>query len=269
MIPGAFSLGPFTIHLYGLIIAVAILLGWWIVKKRSYQLGPQSEGRGPHGTVYKLNPALFDDPLLFLPLILGIIGGRLYHVIDKWGFYSQNPGLILAISNGGLGIFGALVGVFIGFWLFANAKKINFLSLLDLIAPSLILGQAIGRIGNFINQEGFGPPTNLPWGVYIDPAHRPIQYLFSTHFHPTFFYEAILEVLAFIILISFSKKLKTPGQTLGLYLILYAVARGLAELFRIDTAKVGDIKVAYLLLVPVFAAGLWLIYKKRSAILKI
>lgn len=249
ILPPQFPFGPFTIHIYGLIIAFAILLGWWMVKKRSHQ--------------YKIDPVLFDDPLLLLPLIFGIIGGRLYHVIDKWGFYSQNPGQILAVTNGGLGIFGALLGIFIGFWLFAKVKSVDFLQLLDLVAPALILGQAIGRIGNFINQEGFGPPTNLPWGVYIDPAHRPTQYLFSTHFHPTFFYEAILEIAAFFILVRLSKKLKSPGQIFGLYLVLYAIARGFAEFFRIDTAKVGDIKIAYILTFLGMFAGIYLMRRGK------
>ncbi len=251
MIHNSFSIGPFTIHLYGLIIAIAILIGWFIAKKRSAQ--------------YKINPALFDDPILLWPFVLGIAGGRLYHVIDKWGFYSQNPNQIIAITSGGLGIFGALIGILIGFWIIAKIKKIEFLKLLDLIAPALILGQAIGRIGNFVNQEGFGPPTNLPWGVYIDSIHRPTQYLFFTHFHPTFFYEAILEVISFFILIKLSKKLKGSGQNFGLYLILYAASRSIAEIWRIDTAKVGDIKTAYLLSALFLAAGIYLLRSKAKS----
>lgn len=245
-----FSLGPLTIHAYGLIIALAILLGWVITKRRA--------------SLYKINPALFDDPVLLLPFALAIIGGRLYHVIDKWGFYSQNQNLVFSIANGGLGIFGALLGVFIGFWIFARLKKIIFFSLLDLLSPSLILGQAIGRIGNFINQEGFGPPTNLPWGVYIDPAHRPIQYMFSTRFHPTFFYEAILEVLAFIVLLLLAKKFKKPGQVFSLYLIFYAVSRFTAEFFRTDTAKLEDIKVAYILALLMVIIGFYLLNRSKQ-----
>ncbi|MDO8487387.1 MAG: prolipoprotein diacylglyceryl transferase [Candidatus Curtissbacteria bacterium] len=250
MIPNSFPIGPLTIHIYGLIIAIAILLGWTIAKKRALS--------------YKIKADLFDDPLLLLPFIFGIVGGRLYHVIDKWDFYSQNPNQIFAITNGGLGIFGALAGVFIGFWFVAKIKKVDFLKLLDLISPALILGQAIGRIGNFINQEGFGPPTNLPWGVAIDPAHRPGQYLFSTHFHPTFFYEAILEVLAFIVLIKMSSKLKLPGQTFGLYLVLYALSRAVAEYWRIDTAKIGEIKVAYILAFLSLIFGIYLVKRREN-----
>lgn len=248
MIPPQFSLGPLTIHAYGLIIAVAILIGFFIVKKRAAR--------------YKINSQFFDDPILLLPFLLGIIGGRLYHVIDKWGFYSKNPGQILQIAKGGLGIFGALIGILTGFWIIANVRKVNFLKLLDLIAPALILGQAIGRIGNFVNQEGFGPPTNLPWGVYIDALHRPPQYLLFSHFHPTFFYEAILEVLAFIVLIVLSPKLKKPGQIFGLYLVLYSISRSVAEIWRIDTAKIGDIKMAYLLLFVALSLGMYLLSRK-------
>ena len=246
-----FSIGPLTIHVYGLIIATAILIGWFVTKKRAH--------------LFKINDNLFDDPILFLPFILGIIGGRLYHVIDKWNFYSQNPNQIAAVTSGGLGILGALAGIFLGFWAVAKIKKVNFLKLLDLISPALILGQAIGRIGNFINQEAFGSPTNLPWGVYIEPVRRPLQYLSVTHFHPTFFYEAILEVIAFVVLISLSRRFKKPGQVFGLYLILYATSRAVAEHWRIDTAQIHLIKVAYLACFFIFLAGIYLIGRKTRS----
>lgn len=241
MIPQAFSLGPFTIHIYGLIIAVAILIGWFIVKKRS--------------ALYKISPNLFDDPILLLPFILGIIGARFYHVIDKWDFYRENLDQILFIANGGLGIWGGLLGLFIGFYFVAKIKKIKLLTLLDLLAPSVILGQAIGRIGNFINQEGFGPPTNLPWGVTIDPVYRPLQYQSYTHFHPTFFYEAILDAIFFIILIYLSKKLKVNGQIFALYLVFYSLGRFIVEFYRIDTWIIGPLKIAHVLSIITLTSG--------------
>lgn len=228
MIPNSFSLGPFTIHIYGLIIALAILLGWWIVKKRAHQ--------------YKIDPVLFDNPLLLLPFILGIVGGRLYHVIDKWILYAGDPIKIIKVWEGGLGIFGALVGILIGFWFFAKIKGVKILRLLDLISPSLILGQAIGRIGNFVNQEGYSQGT--PWPVY--------------------FHEAALEVIAFTILIVFSKKLAKPGQIFGLYLILYSISRSIAEIWRYDTAKIGDVNVAYLLAILASIIGIYLLKIRKN-----
>lgn len=249
ILPRSIDFGPFTIHLYGLIIAAAIFLGWYIAKKRSY--------------LHKIPQALFDDPILLLPLVLGIIGARAYHVADYWDFYVQNPLSIINISAGGLGIWGSLVGIFVGFWLVAKIKSIDLLSLLDLISPSLILGQAIGRIGNFINQEAFGPPTNLPWAVYISPENRPAEFSQFTHFHPTFFYEAIIDAVFFLVLAKLSKKFARPGQTFALYLILYSIGRFTVEFFRIDTATIGTIKLAHILSLVAIVAGSWLFLKNK------
>ena len=275
MISPQISIGPLTFHLYGFIIAIAIYLGWTLVKKRAH--------------LYKISPKIFDDPFLLIPLILGIIGARLYHVLDFWSYYRENPSQIIAITNGGLGIWGALAGIFAGLGIFARIKKINFLSLLDLTASSILLGQALGRIGNYVNQEGFGPPTNLPWSVYIAPENRPVQFLTSTHFHPTFFYEAILDLIFFLLLLylsslsfprpllSFPRKresrvqpssgfsirsrmtVEKPGQVFALYLIFYSTARFIAELWRIDTWTLGEVKIAHLLAAATFFIGFLLL----------
>lgn len=259
MLTRSFSVGPLTVHLYGVIIATAIFAGWYIAKKRAH--------------LYKIPQSLFDDPILLLPLVLGIIGARAYHVADYWDFYVQNPLSIINISAGGLGIWGALAAIFIGFALVAKVKRINLLSLLDLASPSILLGQAIGRIGNFVNQEAFGPPTDLPWAVFISPENRPAQFAQAAHFHPTFFYEAILDLIFFIALLYFSKlstvnrQLSTkPGQIFALYLILYSIGRFIVEFFRIDTATIGTIKLAHLLSILTLAIGLLLLNKLRAKI---
>lgn len=253
MIPNSFSLGPLTVHMYGLIIALAVTLGWRLAKKRA--------------AIYKIPENIFDDFIIITPLIFGIIGARTYHIIDKWSYYSQYPQEIILVNNGGLGVWGGIAGMILGIWFIAKIKKINPLSFLDLLSPSIILGQAIGRIGNFINQEGFGPPTNLPWGVYIDPAHRPQQFMFSTHFHPTFFYEAVLNLVAFFILLKLSAKIAKPGQIFALYLILYSLIRLLVEFWRIDTARIGDLQTAHLISIAGLVIGLYFlsrIPKKQS-----
>ena len=243
MINPNISIGPLTFHLYGAIIAVAIYLGWNLVKKRAQ--------------TYKIPTKIFDDLALLIPLFLAIIGARLYHILHFWPLYWENPAQIIKITAGGLGIWGALAGIILGLWIFAKIKKINFFSLLDLSAPSILLGQAIGRIGNYINQEGFGPPTELPWGVYIDPQHRPVQYLNSTHFHPTFFYEAALDLIFFLFILKIAGKFKQKGQVFGLYLIFYALSRFIAEFWRTDTWTVGSIKIAHILSIVAFALGIW------------
>lgn len=258
MLPKTINIGPLTLHLYGLIIAISIYCGYQLAKSRS--------------RFHKIPQKLFDDPILIIPLILGIAGARLYHVFDYWSYYSQNPIDVFKISSGGLGIFGGLGGIFAGFWLIAKIKRLNFLSLLDLISPSLLLGQAIGRIGNWVNQEGFGRPSNLPWGVHISPENRPVQFITSTHFHPTFFYEAAIDLLFFFLLIYFSKpstvnrQLLTnrPGRTFALYLIFYSIGRFAVEFFRIDTATVGTIKVAHMLSITTFALGIFLLIKSKK-----
>lgn len=250
MLPRSLEIGPLIIHLYGVIIAIAIFVGWYIAKKRA--------------AIYKIPRNLFDDPILLLPLVLALIGARAYHVADYWDYYIANPLSIINISAGGLGIWGSLVGIFLGFWLVAKVKRIDFLSLLDLASPSLLLGQSIGRIGNYINQEAFGPPTNLPWGVFISPENRPPQFRFSTHFQPTFFYEATIDAIFFFILIFLSKRLKVKGSMFAMYLILYAIGRFVVEFWRIDTWVIGTVKVAHVISLAAFLLGLYLLISKRG-----
>lgn len=250
LIPRSLNLGILELHFYGLVIALAILISWLLAKKRA--------------AIYKISPAILDSSWVLLPLILGIVGGRLYHVIDKWEFYKDNLGAIFLVSNGGMGIFGAMAGIFLGFFIFAKVHKIALIQLLDLAAPSIILGQAIGRIGNYVNQEGFGPPTNLPWGVYIAKQNRPENFLYFEKFHPTFFYEAILELIFFFILLKLANKYKAPGQIFGFYLVFYGISRFIAEIFRIDTATIGVVKAAYLFSFGLFTAGLILIFRAKT-----
>ena len=250
MINPTVNLGPVVIHLYGLIIATAIYVGWVLSKQRA--------------RMYKIPGKIFEDPILFIPLVLAIIGARLYHVLSSWDYYSHNFILVFNISSGGLGIWGALFGGLLGFFPVSKLKGIPILSILDLIAPPLILAQALGRIGNYINQEGFGPPTSLPWGVFIDPAKRPYQFLENSFFHPTFFYEATLDLLIFVVLMSVSKRFNIPGQLFALYLILYSLSRFLVEFYRIDTWTVGTFKIAQILGFAVFILGLYLLFFPRK-----
>ena len=244
-------MGPFSIHLYGLIIALAIYAGLWLAKRRA--------------KIYAVAKDNFEDPILLIPLIFALVGARIYHVLDYWSLYSKNLISIFYITNGGLGIWGALLGTILGFWIVAKIKKINFLTICDLAGPPLLLGQAIGRIGNWINQEGFGPPTNSPWGVSISPQNRPNQYLSFSKFHPTFFYEAALDAIFLALLLYLEKrslkkghKLLIHGQLFSLYLICYSISRAVVEFWRIDTATIGQIKVAHVLSLITFLAGTYI-----------
>ena len=250
MIPRSIEIGPFSIHLYGLIIAFAIFCSWYLAKKRA--------------KFYKIPQKIFDDPILLIPLALSVIGARIYHVLDLWSYYGRNLTKIVEIQNGGLGIWGGILGMLLGFLIVAKVKKLDFLKSLDLAAPSIILGQVIGRFGNYINQEGFGPPTSLPWGVAIDPENRPSQYLLYPRFHPTFFYEAILNLIFFILLLYLAGKVKAKGQIFALYLVFYSIARTISEFWRIDTWIVDGIKIAYIFSLVAFICGVGLFYLRSK-----
>ena len=250
LIKSQIQIGFINIHLYGLIVALAIYTGYLLAKRRA--------------SLYGIKTKIFDDPILLVPLILALVGARLYHVVDYWSYYSQNFIEVLYIANGGLGIAGAIAGAVLGFWFVAKVRSLNFLSVLDLASPSLLLGQAIGRIGNYVNQEGFGPPTDKLWGVYISEDHRPYQFANFNYFHPTFFYEAIADLIFFLVLIFATKRLKIRGQVFALYLIFYAIARFISEFWRIDTATVDTLKVAHVLSVLAFGIGVFLLVKSRQ-----
>lgn len=250
---GEIKLGPFTLHLYGLIIAAAIFVGLYLAKRRA--------------KIYHIAENNFEDPVLLIPLGLGLLGARLYHVLDYWHLYRENLVSILYITNGGLGIWGGLFGAVLGFYVVAKIKKIDFAKILDLAGPSLLLGQAIGRVGNWINQEGFGPPTNLPWSVYISPQNRPEQYASFSRFHPTFFYEAALDAIALAVLLYIEKKFPNriiSGQVFALYLIFYSISRFIVEFWRIDTATIGPVKVAHILSLTTLTVGIYIFLRTRS-----
>ena len=168
-------------------------------------------------------------------LVSGIIGARLWHVLtpsESMGvgvnYYFSHPFEIINIRQGGLGIPGAVVGGTIGLLVFSKKRGLNFLEWADIIAPGLALAQAIGRWGNFVNQELYGPPTDLPWGIYIDPAHRLTGYENFSHFHPMFFYESVWNFFNFLLLIYLSKakdKRFINGDLFLIYLFVYSFGR--------------------------------------------
>lgn len=237
-------------NLYGLFISLATLFGFLYAKKRA--------------SLFKI-PTKEMDNLFLIVLPLSLIGARLYHVFDKWSFYSGHPESFLYVWKGGLGILGALFGGLLGvilYWFFT--KRFSLTSLLDLLAPSLLLGQAIGRFGNYFNQEGFGPPTSLPWGIYIDPARRPYSWQNFEKFHPTFFYEALWDFFGFLIIVSLEKKLiKKPFSLTAFYLIIYGLGRFLIEFFRFDTASIMGIKVAQMISFLMIFIGLIALTRRR------
>lgn len=250
--PIIFEVGPFALRYYGLFIALGIATATWIA-------GRELERRG-----YERELAL--DSLLFI-VPPGFLGARIYHVVTNWNFYGEDPfPSIFAVWEGGLGIYGAVSGGFLGVLLFGWYRGINPLTLADAAAPGVAIGQAIGRWGNYFNQELFGRPSELPWAIRIAPENRPAGFENAETFHPTFFYESIWNVLVAFTLLwvarRFAPRLKT-GDLVLLYVSLYSTGRVFMELLRIDPAFIiggalrGNLFVAVILALG-FALALFL-----------
>jgi phosphatidylglycerol---prolipoprotein diacylglyceryl transferase len=223
--PIIFEVGPITLSYHGLLIALGIAVGTWLT-------GRELARRGYDGAL-----AL---GALFFVVPLGVVGGRLYHVATEYHRYTRNSyPKVLETYDGGLGIYGAVAGGFLGLLLFSWYRGINALTFADAAAPGLALGQAIGRWGNYFNQELFGQPSDLPWAIRIAPLHRPTEFADATAFHPTFLYEALWDVLVCLVLLwvasRFSGRLKA-GDVFMLYVVLYSVGRFLVETLRVDPA---------------------------------
>jgi phosphatidylglycerol:prolipoprotein diacylglycerol transferase len=258
--PGAeiFSLGAITVRWYGLLIATGVLVGVFV----SQSLAKRRQ----------VDPEKIGD--LAIWLVIGAIPcARLYYVLFEWQRYSQNPSKVFAIWEGGIAIHGAIIGGVIAGLIFARINKISFWQLVDLIAPALILGQAIGRWGNFFNSEAFGAPTNLPWKLYISPEFRPLDYKQFDYFHPTFLYEFLWNLMVFALLIylffwGLRHRDRLKLGTLGcVYLAAYSSGRVWIEALRTDSLMLGFLKVAQIISFSAIVLGLyglfWLYYLKR------
>lgn len=239
--PQGFQIGPLTIRYYALIILAGALLGAWLASV-------EAKRRGKDGNlVWDILPWL---------LVGGIIGARLWHVFTPSAsnvamglttkYYLTHPLQILMIWNGGLGIPGALIGGALALWIYCRATKQKFLEWADIIAPGLLIGQAIGRWGNFINQELYGSPSNLPWAITIDPRYRLPGFETVAKYHPLFLYESVLNLLAAGILLYVGRKYKNKfyrGDIFLLYLVLYPVIRFALEYLRLDPSPVAGINI--------------------------
>jgi phosphatidylglycerol:prolipoprotein diacylglycerol transferase len=239
--PTGFTIGPLTIRYYGIIIMLGVLAATWVAS-----WGAKRRGQ---------DPEIAWDCLPWL-LIGGIIGARLWHVFTPSPtdiaegrttlFYLTHPLDLIAVWNGGLGILGAVIGGLIAFVIYARSHKVNIPLWLDLIAPGLLLAQAIGRWGNFINQELYGAPTNLPWAIFIDPAHRLPGFADQATYHPLFLYECLWNILNAGIILwvgsRFSKKL-IDGDLFLIYLVLYPLTRFCLEFLRLNSSMIAGLNI--------------------------
>ncbi len=252
----AICIGPVPINFYGIIIVFGAIVAGYIASLEVRRRGD--------------DPDIVWDGLIWV-ILAGIVGARLYHVFSipngctanvpycGWPWYQNHlADIVLGIREGGLGIFGAVIGGGIGLILYARRRGLSFLKYLDIAAPALLVGQAIGRWGNLINQELYGPPTDLPWGISIDAAHRTYQYVdltrypeATTRFHPLFLYESMLNLLGFVVLIVASRRFKhrlKEGDLILLYFVWYPIVRIFVESYRFDAwVSFGNIPTATLI----------------------
>ena len=258
-------IGPLFLHYYGLIIMLGVIAGVRLAMVMGKKRGYSEE------TYWDMVPWM---------LILGILGARFWHVLMPsvssgltFGWYLRHPGEILAVWNGGLGIPGGVLGGAFGIWLFCKRRGIRYADFMDTIAPGVPLGQAIGRWGNFVNQELYGRPSTLPWAIKIDPAYRPPEYADIATYHPLFLYESLYNLLVVFLLWRLDRSEKTKlkeGSLFLVYLIAYPVGRFFLEFLRLDTAQVGGINInqSVMAVTAVTAAVLLLIREKGSVRLR-
>jgi prolipoprotein diacylglyceryl transferase len=248
--------GPLPLHLYGLMLAIGVLVAAWISEKRWAAAGHDPKEIGQ----------------IAIPVIIGgVVGARVYHLFT--GYKWSEGGIVgtVEIWKGGLSIWGAVAGGAIAVIVMARRHKLDVLALMDAIAPGVVVAQAIGRWGNYFNQELFGRPTTLPWALEIDPAHRPAGYEKYATFHPTFLYESLWCLAVFGVLIWAEKRYHfRRGQTFALYIALYAFGRIWFEALRVDEAsKIFGIRFNLLLSAALCVFGIawfvWLGHRPRPS----
>ncbi len=219
---GIVHIGPIPLHAYGLMLAIGVLVAVWVSERRWEKAGHDPK----------------EISAIAIPVVIGgVIGARVYHLFT--GYDWKTGGIVgtVEIWKGGLSIWGAVLGGLIAVWIMSRIKHLDTLALADAMAPGIVLAQAIGRWGNYFNQELFGRPTTLPWGLEIDLAHRPAGYLAYKTFQPTFLYESIWCLLVFGTLLYVERRFRLQkGQTFALYIALYTFGRVWFEWLRIDKA---------------------------------
>jgi len=263
--PSGFNIGPLTIHFYGILIMIGALSAAFMAARQAKRRGISSE------VVWDMFPWL---------IIGGIIGARLWHIltppasmveqgITTW-YYLTHPLDALSIWKGGLGIPGAVIGGVVALWIYARKRKLNFWEWTDISAPGLALAQAIGRLGNYVNQEVYGAPTDLPWSITIDRAHRLPEYIEQATYHPLFAYELIYNLINMVVLLwigrKFAGKLR-DGDIFLTYLVIYPVGRFFLEFLRLDPSPVAGININQTVMAVIaVAAAAALILRKRKPV---
>jgi phosphatidylglycerol:prolipoprotein diacylglycerol transferase len=240
----AIQLGPIPLYWYGIAYAVGLAVAYQVMVRQARRLGQ--------------NPDIIGNGLIVIA-VAALIGGRLYHVIDQWQLYKDDLLKIVLPPYSGLGVFGGFVTGSIAFLVLVRLWRLHAWRWMDIVAPGLFAMQAIGRWGNFFNQELYGPATTLPWGIRIDCAHRVADYpcasfpLETTHFHPLFLYESLSAVIGLAVILWLSRnppRWLRLGDLFPITIIWIGAARFLLEFLRIGNWRIGDIPTA-----QIFGAG--------------
>jgi len=250
--PVAFEIGPLAVRWYGIILAAAFLTGTLLAYRRACRSGTDPD--------HIIN-------LITLIIPAAIIGARLYYVAFSWSDYSDNPISALAIWHGGLAIHGGIIGgVLVGLW-YTRRHKLHLWNTADILAPSLIIGQAIGRWGNFINQEAHGGPVSEKFMNIFPVFIKKQMFIEGQYYQPTFLYESAWDFGVFLFLTYYWGRKKVPGEVALLYLILYSIGRLVVEGLRTDSLMLGPVRVAQLVSLALIIAGsvLFQIRRKRAA----
>jgi phosphatidylglycerol:prolipoprotein diacylglycerol transferase len=249
--PIAVSLGPIQIHWYGVIIGVGIALALFLAMR-------EGERRGLHKDIF--------PDLMLWAIPIAIISARIYYVAFEWDYYSQNPGDIIKIWNGGIAIHGALIGSVITAIVFSRKKNISFWKLADIAAPSIILGQAIGRWGNFINQEAHGGEVTRSFleGLFLPEFIINQMYIDGAYYHPTFLYESIWNLVGFILLMSLRRVNLRQGEIFLSYVIWYSIGRFFVEGMRTDSLMLTEsLRIAQTISIALIVLAVGLIVYRR------
>lgn len=253
--PTAFAIGPIEVRWYALFIVLGIVLAVALAVWLANQRGLDGE------TLLDVAPII---------VLAAIIGARLYYVMLEWDRYSGDLMGAINIRSGGLTIHGAIIAGGLTAWLLLRRKQGNIWQWFDVIVPALALGQAIGRWGNWANQEAFGTPTSLPWAVTIDPSRRPDGYEQYSTFHPTFLYESLYSFVMctlLVLLVLHQERIRwfRAGMAFGIYLFGYGLVRLILESIRTDSLYIGPLPAAYWLSFALMAVGISVVWIRRES----
>nr|WP_226984197.1 prolipoprotein diacylglyceryl transferase [Halothermothrix orenii] len=254
--PVAFQIGGLAVKWYGIIIGFATILGLGLVLREAKYY-------------HKIKPEFFLDFFIY-GVPVAIVCARLYYVIFNWKYYSKNPVMILALRQGGIAIHGAIFGGLFVLIYLCRKRRVNFWESVDILAPAVILGQAIGRWGNFINQEAHGGVISQEFISHFPEFIQRQMYINGRYYHPTFLYESLWDVFVFIVLIILRRKNYVKhGDIFATYLIGYSTGRFFIEGMRTDSLMFGPFRVAQLVSIGLIIIGLFLIYKRHRSTVRL